>query len=334
MIRILVVDDSVFMRRIISDIINDESGLEVVAVAKNGSEALRMIDELNPDVMVMDIEMPIMNGVEALKKIMSFNPVIPVIMVSGLDNKKTVIEALELGAFDFIAKPSGTLSFDMKKISDELISRIKSAHKAYLRKRKCLKEKKKDNGFPVIALGCSSGGPKALKKILPMFPADLSAALVIVQHMPAKFTASLAERLNYDSEITIKEAADNDYLQPGLGLIAPGGYHLEITQRGRVSLNKNPTKWGVRPCVDYMMSSIAKIYKESVIGVILTGMGHDGAKGMIDIKKHNGYGIVENKETALVYGMPGSVIKANAYDEVLPLQEIPLRVIELVKKMS
>jgi two-component system, chemotaxis family, protein-glutamate methylesterase/glutaminase len=185
---------------------------------------------------------------------------------------------------------------------------------------------------PLITIGASSGGPKALKEIMPLFPAHLPASILIVQHMPSGFTASLANRLNDMSAIIVREAREDDLLQPGCALLAPGGYHLEINKDYRIKLNRNPPKWGVRPCIDYMLNTAAEVYQEYVIGVILTGMGHDGAQGMKKVKENNGYVIVEDKSTALIYGMPASTIKAKACDEILPLQEIPARIMGLLKE--
>ncbi len=339
MIKVLVVDDSAFMRQIFKKTINEDPELKVIETARNGSKALDLIPEIKPDVITLDVEMPVKNGIETLKKIMEFPEPIPVVMVSALNNKETVLKALEIGAFDFIPKPSGTISLNIDQITEQLIQKLKTAAKN--KKIACDIEKiktypgtidnKNNKDFPVIAIGCSSGGPKALKKLLSVFPGNFPAALVIVQHMPAGFTDSLARRLNQTSKVTVKEASEHDYIKKGVALIAPGDYHLTVNQNEKITLNQKPTKWGVRPCVDYMMSSIAQIYQERVIGVILTGMGHDGAQGMSNIKNYNGYGIVEDKSTALVYGMPATTIKKNVYDEIIPLDQIGFKIIEIIE---
>lgn len=346
MIKVLVVDDSAFMRKLFKNTINKDDQLKVIDTARNGKKGLEKIKELKPDVITLDIEMPVKDGIETLKEIVQTDNPVPVIMISALDNRDTVMNALDLGAFDFIPKPSGSISLNIDVITDSLLEKIKAAAKCKKKvfskssKKKTEKitsishtiNKKKKNKFPVIAIGCSSGGPKALKEFITTFPKDFPAGIVIVQHMPPGFTNSLAQRLDQQSHITVKEAEENDQIKSGHALIAPGGKHLEIDGRGRTKLNKKPTKWGVRPCADYMMESAAKIYREDTIGVILTGMGHDGAQGMKAIKDNNGYGIVEDKSTALVYGMPSATIEKNAYDEILPLTDIPSKIIKLIER--
>ncbi len=340
MINVLIVDDSAFMRQVFKKKIEQDPELNVVGTARNGADALDKIPLLKPDVITLDIEMPVKNGINTLQEIMALPEPIPVIMVSALDNRETVIKTLEIGAFDFIPKPSGSISLDIDEISEDLLSKIKAATNCKIKKSNLISlrsqsheiKKCQKNNFPVVAIGSSSGGPRALKQVFSVFPADFPAGIIVVQHMPAGFTASFANHLDQASEVTVKEAEDGDMIKPGQALIAPGGYHLEITDSGRTTLNKKPTKWGVRPCVDYMMITLAPVFKERCIGIILTGMGHDGAQGMTAIKKYNGYGIVEDRTTALVYGMPSSTIKAGAYDEITPLEQIPHRIIDLIER--
>ncbi|QTL96654.1 chemotaxis-specific protein-glutamate methyltransferase CheB [Iocasia frigidifontis] len=342
MIKVMVVDDSLFMRQIFKNTIEESDDLKVIATASNGAKALKKLEDIKPDVITMDVEMPEKNGLETLREIMKLKHPIPTIMISAMDDRETVMKALELGAFDFIPKPDGSVSMNIDDITKSLILKIKAAARMEPKdplkikpitpyKSKISRKKPKKN-FPIIAIGTSSGGPKALKAVLPVIPAGFPAALLIVQHMPAGFTTSFANRLNQESAITVKEAAEGDTMTPGLALLAPGNYHMQINKQGKVVLNQWATKWGVRPCVDYMMTSTSRHFKDRVIGVILTGMGSDGAEGMKNIKKNNGFGIVEDRSTALVYGMPGSTIKANAYDEILPLHQIPFKIIELVER--
>jgi len=339
MIKVMVIDDSAFMRQIFKKTINRDPERKVISTAYNGEKGLELIQKLKPDVVTLDIEMPKKNGLDTLKEIIKMDDPVPVIMVSALDNDETVMKALEIGAFDFIPKPSGTISLNIDDIINELLLKLKSAVKSkkpekinIIRPNTSKLKNKKIFNFPVLGIGSSSGGPKALKEIITVLPKDFPAAIVIVQHMPPGFTASLAKRLNQESNIKVKEAEEGDIVQPGLALIAPGDYHLEITENEKVSLNQKPQKWGVRPCVDYMLESIASIYKKRNIGLILTGMGHDGAIGMKKIKKNNGYGIVEDRSTALVYGMPSATIKENAYDEIVPLTQIPNRLIRVIER--
>ncbi len=341
MIKVLVVDDSAFMRQIFKKTINNDPELNVIATARNGKKALELIEQKKPDIVTLDIEMPVLNGIDTLKIIRKKHPEISVIMLSAMDNKETVLQALEIGAFDFIPKPSGEISLNIDDIKKQMITKIKAASKSKIFKEDYKTPSKNYTGikgtkynYPVIAIGTSSGGPKALKSLLKPLPADLPAAIVIVQHMPEGFTTSLANHLNELANLNVKEASSNDLIKPGTVLLAPGNYHLLITEKGRIRLNQKPKKWGVRPCIDYMMISSAQIYKERVIGVILTGMGHDGALGMKEIKKYNGYGIVEARDTALVYGMPGSTIKEKAYDEITPLYDIPGNIIKQIERSN
>ena len=342
MIKVLVADDSAFMRQTFKKTIDYDPELTVIATARNGRDALRKIKKLKPDIITLDVEMPKKDGIQTLKQIKDNYDDLPVIMISAVDNKKTVMKALELGAFDFIPKPSGNISLDIEEIKEQIINKIKAASNI---KTVPLSEAKDQQSttagqppvspaqkdYSLIAIGTSSGGPRALKYFIKQLPKNFPAALVIVQHMPEGFTASLARHLNQEAAFPIKEAEEGDEVQPGKGLLAPGNYHLEINKHGKIELNQKKKKWGVRPCIDYMMTSAARVFQEHVIGVILTGMGHDGARGMEEIKKFNGYGIVESRETALVYGMPSSTIKKEAYDTILPLDKIPKTLIQLLK---
>ncbi len=347
MIKVMVVDDSAFMRKLFTDSIEKDKKIKVIETARNGKDALKKIKSNKPDVVTLDIEMPVKDGLTTLKEINKYYPEIPVIMVSALDNRDTVMKALEIGAFDFIPKPSGSISLNIDDIIDELQEKIKvsinaenNQNKSFesdFKVKRSIKNKVKNTNytvtnFPIIAIGTSSGGPKALKDVLTAFPSDFPGAIAIVQHMPAGFTTSLANRLNQQSNLNIKEAKQGDKLKPGHALIAPGDYHLTFNSEGEAELDQRKKNWGVRPCVDYMLKSLAKCYKERTIGVILTGMGHDGGKGMTAIKNNGGYGIVEAKKTALVYGMPGTTIKAGAYDKILPRYEIPAYIIRLIDK--
>ncbi|MFW5999606.1 MAG: protein-glutamate methylesterase/protein-glutamine glutaminase [Halanaerobiaceae bacterium] len=343
MIKVLVVDDSAFMRQILKRTINRDPELKTISTANNGAEALKQIEEFKPDVITLDIDMPVKNGLETLEEIIRLEKPLPVIILSALDTKDTVMQALELGAFDFIAKPSGKISLSINEIREKLLKKIKAAHKSQpnvynepevkISPGKKISKNSKEN-FPVIAIGSSSGGPKALKKLLSIFPENFPAGFIIVQHMPAGFTTSLAARLNDNSGLQVKEAQENDPINPGKALVAPGDFHLTINSEKKVKLDKRPKEWGVRPCVDYMMSSSARIFKKRLTGIILTGMGHDGASGMKIIQQHNGYGIVEDKSTALVYGMPSAVIRAGAYDEILPLNKIGQKIIDIVERST
>src|SRR6056297_2562846 len=314
MINVLIVDDSAFMRQIFKKNIEKEANMKVVAVARDGKEALKIL---------MD------------KK--DFN--IPIIMVSALDHKSNVIDALDLGAFDFLPKPSNKISMDIEEITDDLVKKVEAAYNSNKKRVRTKKSKpvikktkqKKIKEYPIVAIGSSSGGPNALKEVLTVFPEDFPGGLVVVQHMPAGFTKTLADRLNKISNIEIKEAQEGDQIKRGKALVAPGNYHLEIID-GKVSLNQKEKKWGVRPCVDYMMETVADYYQSRVIGVILTGMGYDGGLGMRAIKDNGGYCIIQDKESALVYGMPQSAINQNAVHEVAPLSEVSIKVMDTIER--
>ncbi|PTW03576.1 two-component system chemotaxis response regulator CheB [Halanaerobium saccharolyticum] len=335
MLKVLICDDSAFMRKIFSDTIEKDAELKVAATAYNGQDALRKLKKIDVDLLMLDVEMPKLNGLETLEIVKDKYPEIPVIMVSALDNRETVFRALELGAFDFIPKPSGSISLNIDSIKEELLRKLKAAadSNGRLKNRKHRKKSiQKSSDFPIVAVGSSSGGPRALNKLFADIGENSPAAFVIVQHMPAGFTETLAERLNNISGLKIKEAAEGDQLQPVHGLLAPGDYHLEIDEQGRVRLNQKERLHGVRPCVDYMMKSLADHFSgERLLGVILTGMGHDGAEGMSAIVNNGGYGIIESKETALVYGMPSAAAKADAYHEIKRIDEIGSRITEIVE---
>ncbi|MEC9490334.1 MAG: chemotaxis response regulator protein-glutamate methylesterase [Halanaerobiales bacterium] len=331
----MVCDDSAFMRKIFSDTVNNDPQLKVETTAHNGRDALKKLKRENIDLLMLDIEMPKMNGLETLKTVKDLYPELPVIMVSALDNRETVFKALDLGAFDFIPKPSGSISLNIDSIKEELIVKIKAAlksRKEQNRKKMNRKKIKKPSHFPIIAVGASSGGPRALTTLFSEIPDNFPAAFVIVQHMPAGFTETLAQRLNRISGLDIKEAEKGDRLKAGTGILAPGDYHLEIDSRAKVRLNQNERRHGVRPCVDHMLTSLTENFAgDRLLGVILTGMGHDGAEGMDKLVSAGGYGIIESRETALVYGMPASVAKIGAYHEIKKIDEIADRLIEIVE---
>lgn len=343
-IQVLLVDNSPFMRVLVSDLLKEDREIEVTATAKNGKEALVMIKEKRPDVVIMDIDMPIMDGLTALKTIMNSNP-LPVIMLSSLtkEGNKTTLQALELGAFDFITKPTRG-PFEIKTKQQEIIEKVKVAARSSIYRIKTTGEeppsrpvsapaqnKLSRNGFPVVAIASSSGGPKALKKIIPRFPGDFPAAFIIVQHMPEGFTASLAARLNQESGLFVKEASGEDQVIPGQVLIAPGGQHLEISLQGKVTLNSKPPLWGVRPAADYMLKSTARAFHDRVIGVVLTGMGRDGTEGLKAVKEQGGICICEDESTCIVYGMPKSAVEAGVCDYQVPLHRIPQKIKEIIE---
>ena len=324
-------DDSIFMRKIVSDVLNSDPEIEVCDIARNGIEAIEKIKELKPDAVTMDIEMPRMDGLTALEHIMRECPV-PIIMLSTLTQRgaDATLKALDLGAVDYVPKPSGAISLDVRKVGHELIEKVKAAVHARLRKhtqRKRVPLRYTPRAKTrLIVIGTSTGGPSALAEIIPRFPAD-TPPMLIVQHMPAGFTATFAERLNTESEITVREAKEGDKIRQGLALIAPGDYHITAGSDGRVHLNKKPKVHGVRPAVDPMMISAADVYKSNVIGVIMTGMGSDGSDGVVAIKKNGGFVIAQDEDSCVVYGMPQEAYKTGCVNRVVSLSQIPIEVL-------
>lgn len=344
LIRVLVVDDSAFMRKVLTDILEEDQRLKVVATARNGQDAISKISILDPDVITLDIEMPVMNGFEALKEIMKTSPR-PVVIVSsttkeGADN---TVRAMSYGAVDFIAKPSGSISLDMKKVQEELIEKVVLAANVKLanlvhdstqiEKKKEISYNKEVSKPPyrllekkLVVIGTSTGGPKALQQVLSKLPSDFKYPVFIVQHMPKGFTKSLADRLNSISKIQVKEAEDGEIVTNGVAYIAPGDYHLKVRNLGTtlaIDLEQTDPESGHRPSVDTMFRSVSDINQHSIIAVILTGMGSDGTKGLLELKsKRNVVAIVESEESAVVYGMPRAAIKTNKVDEVVHLDNI------------
>jgi len=413
MIRVLVADDSSFMRKVLSDLFTEAPDFEVVGTAANGKEAVTQVLKLKPDVVTMDVNMPVMDGLKAVEAIMTDCPT-PIMMFSSLtkEDADETVKALSLGAVDFMCKAGGSIS-KIDSIAGEILEKCRNASKANVKKfginnnilekkqeagnlkRINILEKKDYNlsgnnsstatsaasrlrglrptaepvspvsaklkshssaadriakrenpylkmraatsgrsGNKLVVLGTSTGGPKALQAVVPKLPADMPCGMVIVQHMPAGFTKSLAERLDYSSQVTVKEAEDNDPILPGYVYIAPGNYHLEITGSGPqrvISLNQKPPVGSHRPAVDPTFESVVQ-YGSDVVSVILTGMGCDGSAGMKKIKEAGGYVIAESKESCVVYGMPKAVVDAGIADEVLPVEQVADAIVNAVRK--
>lgn len=350
-IRVLVVDDSAFMRFTIVKRISASPRILVVGTAKDGVEALELIPKLNPDVVTLDVEMPRMDGLTTLKKIMELYPR-PVIMLSSLTKEGTLetVQALTYGAVDFIAKPE--MKANMAAILENVEEKIIQAAKAKVwanRKPKSLplaalnptgyaELKKKGHELrvindkdPIVVIGSSTGGPRALNSLIPELPRYPEAAYVVIQHMPVGFTRSLAERLNLNSELFVKEAEPGDQLKVGQVLLAPGGFHTIFGSEGIVSLNQNPAMHGVRPAVDVTLLSLAQSFGKRIISVTLTGMGNDGTTGASLVHSSGGHVIAEAEETCVVWGMPRSVYEAGIADKVLPLNQISEEIIKFIK---
>jgi two-component system chemotaxis response regulator CheB len=338
-IRVLVADDSAFMRRLIVSVLEANPGITVVGQARNGIETVALVKELRPDVLTLDVEMPEMNGIEALRHIMAECPV-PTVMLSSLtqEGAHTTIECLALGAVDFVGKPSGLQSMTLDSVVDELLLKIKAASTAQIAFRTVLRTAGPTHQGVVrkglVFIGSSTGGPKALLSVVPALPGDLGVPVVLVQHMPPGFTSSLARRLNADSALHVKEAAEGDVLTPNTALLAPGGLHMVFRPGGVVHLHEEPPRHGVRPCVDITLESLLPDYGRTIVGVILTGMGKDGASSMKQLFDSGGYTIAEAEETCVVYGMPRAAAEIGAVRRQVPLQDVPKEIITGVHKLA
>jgi two-component system chemotaxis response regulator CheB len=339
-IRILVVDDSAFMRKIISDILSEEPLLDVVGKARNGDEAVEMVKSLSPDVVTLDIEMPGKSGIEVLQDIMDIKP-IPVVMVSSLtkEGANVTMQALSVGAVDFVTKPSGNISLDMNKIGEELKRKVTAASRALVRARGAKKfpvpapeacaasaaRRDSRHKAELLVIAASTGGPMALQQVIPELPGDFPLPVLLVQHMPPGFTTSFAQRLNELSRLTVTEGCDGMPVRRGNVIIAPGGYHLIVEKNGlelTCRLTETQPVRSVRPAADVLFTSVAETVGGGVIVLVLTGMGKDGLDGAKLLKEKGAYVIAENRETSVIFGMPGAVINAGLADEVLPLHSI------------
>jgi two-component system chemotaxis response regulator CheB len=343
-VKVLVVDDSFLMRRIISDIVNSDPHLEVVGKAKDGDEALEKIASLNPDVVTLDINLPVRNGIDVLNDIMRGNPT-KVIMLSAYTRAgaSATIRALELGAVDFIAKPSGEISLGLEKLKNEIIAKIKLAANVDLGKYLAAfraagaaqKEEEKVLGVrKLVIIGASTGGPKAILNIMRSIPGNIDAAFLIVQHMPKGFTLSFAERISWETGIRAKEAEEGDIVSNGKGFVAPAGSHMVLVKNGnqvKIKLTQDPPVNFVRPSIDVTMLSAVDIFGKDIIGVILTGMGKDGLEGAKKIKEAGGKLLIQDEESSVVWGMPGSVSKAGLTDGALPLSQIAEALIKSIR---
>jgi two-component system chemotaxis response regulator CheB len=336
-IRVIIIDDSAFMRKMITDILTSDHRIQVSAAARNGQDGLEKINKHHPDVVTLDVEMPVMDGMTALKHIMKENP-LPVVMLSSVTGKgaEQTMQAIAGGAVDFIEKPSGAISLDIKKIKDEMIAKVLAASQVKLRQPKSQQYRPQQPAFvktpprqykeTMIVIGTSTGGPKALQQILTALPANFPAPILIVQHMPPGFTLSLARRLDSLSELTVKEAVCGEVIQKGCAYIAPGGYHMKVRSSGTnhiIELTEEKAKHGHRPAADILFESVAGISMNK-IAIILTGMGSDGAAGFEKVRETDDQAVLiaEAEETAVVYGMPRAAVMTGTVNHVISLQQI------------
>jgi len=343
-IRVVVVDDSALMRKVMTEILNSEPDMEVVGSAPDPYAARELIRALSPDVITLDIEMPKMNGLEFLEKLMRLKPT-PVVMISTLTEQGSdvALRAMELGAVDCIAKPRLDLSRGVREIAEDIVDRVRAAAKARLHRpvapsTLALTKPAKPTLAGVssqaqltrlVAVGASTGGTQALQTFLTALPAELPP-IVVVQHMPPAFTLPFAKRLDGICALTIKEAEHGERLRPGHVYIAPGDYHLAIDREGghlTSRLLATPRVNRHRPAVDVLFDSVAKVGGKRSIGVIMTGMGNDGAQGMLNMKQAGAYNFAQDEASCVVFGMPAEAIKAGGVDQVLPLEQLAAAVV-------
>lgn len=343
-IRILVVDDSVVIRKLLCDTLGEDPEIEIVGTASNGRLGLAKIAQLHPDLVTLDIEMPVMNGLEALAQMRKLYPRMPVIMFSTLTERgaAATLDALSLGASDYAAKPSsdgGSVSAAKECIRDGLIPKIKalcgrcpvkSATMPLLAPRRTVMG---DRRIEIVAIGISTGGPNALVEVIPRLPKNLPAPVVIVQHMPPLFTQMLAQRLGSRSPLAVREGEAGTTLAPGHVWIAPGNYHMIVVRRGTVvtlGLNQEPLENSCRPAVDVLFRSVAKVYGPNVLAVVMTGMGSDGALGAKQIHEAGGEVLAQDETSSVVWGMPGAVVEAGLADKVCPLRDMAHEIVRRV----
>jgi len=330
MIRVLVVDDSAFVRQALQRMLRDDPEIEIVGVAADGREGLEKARELRPDVVTLDVQMPRMGGLEALERLMAEQPT-PVLLLSSLTRQgaDVTLRGLELGALDFIDK-SSVGSMNILTLTDELRAKVKALARIPPSRLSAVRHEERPAsplvregaGVDCVAIGTSTGGPPALQTIIPHLPPALGAALLIVQHMPPGFTRSLAERLAARSTLPVKEAEDGEPVLPGHALIAPAGLHMKLKRRGekvRVWLDDEPRGSLHRPSADVLMAAVAKIYGARSLGVVLTGMGSDGVEGLRSIRAAGGRTLAESEETCIIYGMPKAAVEAGVVDRSVPL---------------
>ncbi len=334
--RAVVADDSHFMRSVISDIL-EQGGIDVVGEARNGREAVETVADLNPDVVTMDVEMPVMDGIEAVDRIMSTNPT-PVLMLSAHtdENADVTFEALDNGAVDFFTKPGGEVSMEMSRLKDQLVEMVTnvaevdpatSGDTESHTSSKAASPRSTYVKNPTLLIGSSTGGPKMVEQVMSELPLAADFRVLIVQHMPDGFTERFAQRIDSRSDYSVSEAGDGDRIGGGEALVAPGGKHMVVSNyhggRLRVKLTEDPPVNSVRPAVDMTMSSAAEVITDPLVGVILTGMGEDGAAGIKSIKAVGGRTVAQDEETSAVFGMPKRAIETGFVDEVLPIDDIP-----------
>jgi len=343
---VLVVDDSAFMRRLIGEMVDASQEFRVIGTARNGLDALRQIHALDPQIVTLDVEMPELDGLQTLGYIMSETPRAVVMLsaaqsVGGVD---LTLRCLEIGAVEFIRKPSGAISLDLERVGDQLVTALRAARESNLRGVTALARPPWVESRPprpasanvkwAVAIATSTGGPRALAEVIPHLPADLDATVFVVQHMPAGFTRGLAQRLDTMSQLRVHEASEGQAVEVNNVYVAPGGLHMRVAGRGesgrRIALDDGPSIWGVRPAADPLFASVAEQFGQHAVGVVLTGMGRDGAEGLKAIRHAGGGGIVQDKESSTIYGMPFAALQRAGADRVSPLDHVAPSVVQML----
>jgi len=336
---VLVVDDSAFMRKLIAEMVEASGEYRVVGTATDGVEALEQVRALSPDIVTLDIEMPRLDGLQALEQIMKEMPR-PVVMLSAAGSERgneMTLRALERGAIEFVRKPSGPISIDLLTVREELAAALNAARVVNMKGVRTPpsptarvttdvpQKKTAVSATRVVAIAASTGGPRALGEIIPHLPENLGAAVLIVQHMPREFTRTLSRRLDAMSRLSVSEAQDGEPLRENRAYLAPGGYHMRVDGTvgdGTIRLDTSPAVWGVRPAADPLFASVAAVFGPSAIGVILTGMGRDGAEGLRQIREAGGVGAVQDRDSSIVYGMPQAALAHAGADRVVAAQQM------------
>jgi two-component system chemotaxis response regulator CheB len=345
-INVLVVDDSLLMQRIITRLLESDPRIHVVATAADGYQAVEQVFATRPDVVTMDVQMPRADGLTALRQIMQSMPT-PVVMLSAFEDASAAVQALELGAVDLVTKPSGTVSVDLYKVREELITKVKLASLVNIDRTLAhlhapVRPTPVTMPLPcshhhMVAIAASTGGPQALDRLCRQLPAELPASLLIVQHMPANFTTSFAHRLDAHCALPIKEATEGEIVHLGAAYVAPGGRHMVVVaenEQPTIHLLDTPLVNSVRPSADVLMASVAEMAGAPSLGVVLTGMGRDGTEGLARIKQAGGATLAQDRESSVVFGMPRAAIEQGVVDEVLPLSEIPSAIVRMLKEMD